>query len=140
MKNKITLIHLILIVIILGSAHLFMLKGGFYGQRNWIDIPLHIIVGIYLGLIYIWWRSRLGKFEAISYKQLAISLALFGLFGGLVWEGIEISLWKFFPRAGDYVAIKKAPISDTISDLILDSFSSLFWLLFIKPKRENEKA
>ena len=134
MENKITINHIFLIAFNLAALHFIFLKGNIYGNRGWVDIPLHIIFGMFLGLIFIWWGNR-KKDNIPSFKFLVFGLISFALLGGLLWEGTEIILWKFFPVAGDYVAIKPAPLRDFFADLAFDSLGSLIWLMFIKPKR-----
>ncbi len=135
MKNKITINHIFLIAFNLAAIHFIFLKGNIYGNRNWVDIPLHIVFGIFLGLIFLWWQSR--SLRPVNYKLFTISLALFAFFGGLLWEGTEIILWKFFPVAGDYVAIKPAPLNDFFADLAFGSLGSLIWLVFVKPRNKT---
>jgi len=133
MENKIKLTHLALILFILGAIHFVLLKTRVYGKNGWVDIPLHIIMGMFLGLIFFWWQGKLKNLE-VSYKLLFIGLVLFGLFGGLIWEGLEIILWKFLPLIGNYVEIKQTTFSDTFLDLTFDILGSLIWLVFIRPK------
>ncbi len=146
MKNKLKLIHLALIIFILGDIHFVLLKTKAYGKSHYVDIPLHIIMGLFLGLVYFW---RQGKAiptpggvgtptasvgEIISYKSLIKGLILFGFLGGLAWEILEVIIWRFLPLIGNYMEIKRTAITDTFKDLSFDVLGSLAWLISIRPK------
>ena len=137
MANKIKLTHIISIFFILTAVHLILLKARIYQGKTWVDIPLHIVAGVFFGLIFLWWIGKSGKFGVKSYKFVVLGLILFGLALGLLWEGFEVVLWKFFPNVGNYFEIKRAPLSDFFSDLALGSLGSLVWLAFVKPDRRK---
>ncbi len=139
MKNKLKLSHLTLIIFILGAAHFVLLKTKAYGNNHWVDIPLHIIMGLFLGLIFLWRRNKLKNQEVINYRSLVTGLITFGFFGGLVWEIFEVIIWRSLPLIGNYVEIKQTALSDTFSDLTFDVLGSLIWLIFMKPVKSNEK-
>ncbi|MEK7087057.1 MAG: adenylyltransferase/cytidyltransferase family protein [Patescibacteria group bacterium] len=128
---KIKFAYIFLFAVIFASLHLIFLKTKFYGDRGWVDLPLHFAMGLFFGAIFLWRRGR----PSVG------GLLLFGFAGGLIWEIVEFSLWNFLPEIGDYVEIKKTPVRDIFSDLSLDVLGSLAWLFFakIKPMRKRNE-
>jgi len=134
MANKIKFAHIISIFFILAAIHLILLKARIYEGKAWVDMPLHIVAGIFFGLIFLWGVGKTGLFGVKSNGFLVFGLILSGIVFGLLWEGFEVFLWKFFPNFGNYLEIKRAPLSDFVSDLAFGSLGSLVWLVFLKQK------
>jgi len=117
MKSKIFIIILLALLILI--VHLIAVFAGLYGVIP-IDIPQHIIAGMIFGLIYFWWLSTYKK-EILSKPLIFISIVSFAVFGSVIWEILEFSVWKLFPVFANNFKF----FSPTVLDLLVDVISGL---------------
>lgn len=120
MRNTIALI-LLTIIAAIGAVHYLALWYEWYGTVWWIDIPLHLLGGAFIGVLFVYLvavrRDILGKTDALSFLVLGVGfVALIGI------------LWEFYEFWADVWFLKKYALNefpgwihaDTLKDLLND--------------------
>jgi len=98
-----------------------------YWQYQWLDIPMHFIGGVWLGLLGLWlWNhtAYLSRFRAQFRISNILIVFVFGIAIGLVWEAFEYIVWKY---SGKPFPLEYA--TDSTLDLFMDTlgaYASLF--------------
>jgi hypothetical protein len=139
--RKVTLWHIAILFLLIGVIYWVVLRWELYRPYPWVDMPLHFLGGAFLGLIWLW-LARPGFVFAQEFRASKLlataSLTGFVLLGGLAWELFEFSLWRFLPEYGNVLKIYQAPVSDVLSDLVLDFFGGMTALLLcLRSKRQQ---
>jgi hypothetical protein len=100
------------------TAHSIAQYGFLYWEYRWLDIPMHFVGGVWVGLmgIYAVLHTKAGVQYAPILLRTPMRAALAGaLVLGLLWEGYEVVFkflkWGWFPDAY---------ILDTILDVVMD--------------------
>ncbi|MDP3762670.1 MAG: hypothetical protein Q8Q97_01175 [bacterium] len=119
MKIKFT--HLLIVALLISLIHFWALQAGLYERGAQIDIPLHFLAGIFLGLSGLWiFQKKQNLFGNPSGALLSAALIGFVLFWSVIWEIFEFSFRTFAPQ---WSALQF--YSPTVPDLLSDLFFGL---------------
>jgi hypothetical protein len=126
MINK--LVRIFALPILLFCLQLALIALGFYERHPWLDIPMHVLGGIFiaysfsLAVTYFQERKILSELNVFSR-----SIFLFGLtsVAAVIWEIGEFTLDFFF----DTVA--QAGLEDTMLDMFLGLVGGMALIVFL---------
>lgn len=107
---------LFILIWALAAVHVAATYFYWYWIYRWIDIPMHFLGGVWVGLAALWFWYHSGHIDSkrISMRPLVFVL-LAGLGIGLLWEMYEYVLW--------YITEESLPsnyVADSILDIIMD--------------------
>lgn len=91
-----------------------------YWRYRWLDIPMHFLGGVWLGVLGVWYWYAVGSRVARTpVRAMAVACGT-ALLLGLVWEAYEyaVFLWGGSALPSNYVG-------DTILDLLMDLMGAL---------------
>lgn len=94
-----------LIIAVVGAIHVSATKYFLYWHYVWLDVPVHFLGGLWLGLLSAWLLSS--RQLPVSYVRVMLTV----LIVSIGWEVFEIA-------AG--VPIEKNFVFDTSLDLVMD--------------------
>jgi len=100
-------------------VHTLAVINNWYWTVRWIDIPLHFLGGLWLGIIFL--HFIMPKLEITSHKLL-ISMILvvgFSVLVGVFWEFFEFLFDVFIARGGHFPPAQQG-LADTMKDLFFD--------------------
>lgn len=88
-----------------------------YWHFLWLDMVMHFLGGVWLGGMYLWWRTEHGSFPVSRIRTILFTVCVVLAFG-ILWEGFE------------YIADIISPpmwydIEDAVSDLFFDALGGL---------------
>lgn len=115
------------LVVLLAVGHITAIYFNLYEGRVWIDMPLHFIAGIALGVIWIWildYREARG----VSYSDLLLlTMSLVGwvLLLSFSWELFEFAMREYFLKLAQAWKIYPPNPKDTLSDMIFGLLGGL---------------
>ena len=112
------------------------LEYGFLMLLWWYDIPMHIVGGVTLGFLALWFFSAFEERTPFRFPFSISSLTLVAVFiGGVSWEIFEYH----FELIGNPVF--SYPV-DTAKDLVMDTLGALIslWAFFKVGKLANQPA
>ena len=116
----------IVVLLVIAILHALFLHFYIYWTLRWVDIPIHILAGVWIVLTLSWVLGWLKPEIKISFSRAI----LWGLIVGGLWEISELLLGINSPIAQGYIA-------DTVKDLIDDVIGSalgFFVVRWIKTK------
>ena len=115
---------LLVLLLVIGVAHYAGLINRWYWSVFWYDIPLHILGGLWIGLLFFYLFEARFRFLSLG-RTLKDYIFLFFLvlgfvsFFGILWEFFEYFGDVFFVKKG-YAAILQEGIADTLGDFLND--------------------
>jgi len=115
----------------MATLHVLFIHFDVYWTVRWVDIPVHMLAGIWIVLTLAWILGWLFPEMEISFGRAII----WGLIVGGLWEIGELALGINLATAHGYVA-------DTIKDLVDDFVGAaigFFVVSWIKRKDEIKK-
>jgi hypothetical protein len=108
-----------------------------YWEYRWLDIPMHFLGGVWVGLmgLYAVLHTKMGERYIPAQFRTPLYAALGGaLILGLVWEGYEIAFkffeWGWFP---DAYAL------DTLLDVVMDMLGGVLAWRWYKALQKTQK-
>lgn len=110
----------ILIAVLVGQIFAI---DGLYARMPLVDIPLHILGGLGIGLLIV----ALINSKVIKIKSEKVSVIFVVLLAGVVWESIEV----YYNITG-YAPGTKMYYIDTTKDLVNDIIGSVLAILFTR--------
>ena len=121
------LVHLV-------AQHLFL-----YWHYKWLDIPMHFLGGVWVGLaaLWLWYYSGYGrKGDVAPHRPWIVALAG-GFAFGVLWECYDFLVWNF--GAG---AFPVNYLQDTALDIVMDLIGAftaflLFTFMYRRAQREG---
>jgi len=115
-----TLFFLIWIIAII---HMLAEFNFWYWKFLWLDIPMHFIGGLWLGLagLWLWYHTpHLARLrERTNLSPFLVALVT-GVLIGLVWEAYEYLVWTYSGKG----LPPEYPL-DTVSDLVMDTLGAV---------------
>ncbi len=112
---------------ILTVLHLGALYVGFYEGKVWVDMPLHFLGGVLLGLVGLWIFEK--AFHDVSIQRTSLLIAIVvvatSLFGSFLWEIFEFFLRDRAPMIALPLKLYSPTVSDTLSDMFLGTIGGL---------------
>jgi len=120
------LLRLLFIVIwLLALAHIAAEHFYLYWTYRWLDIPIHLLGGVWLGLGGVWLVHYSGYVPRLAARLSTSAAALLsGILIGLLWEVYEHVVWQ----VSGY-GLPDGYALDTVIDLCMDvtgAFAGLF--------------
>ena len=125
-----------LFVVIL-TSHILAVINNWYWVYKWIDVPMHFLGGIWLGLIFLCFIMPQLKITDHKLLITMILVASFAVLIGVFWEFSEF-LSDIFLAHKSYFEISQQGVADTMADLFFDLvgglavFMSYSWKKFRK--------
>lgn len=129
----IQLTYIAVLVMITGIGHFAALYAGLYNGKVWVDIPLHALGGVFLGLIWIWLNQRFAAGNDVarqSFLAMSISIVEFALAGSFLWELVEFTFWNLLPVPAAQLKIYSASVGDVLSDMVAGVSGGLLVAVF----------
>lgn len=108
-------------LLVMATLHVIFIHFYIYWRVRWIDIPIHMLAGIWIVLTLAWVLGWLAP-------QMEITLAravIWGLIIGGLWEIGELALAIVSPLWHGYIA-------DAIKDLSDDVIGAVFGYFIVK--------
>ena len=106
----------------------------------WLDIPLHILGGVWSGFFFFWFFSHLFSEQVMRHTwertKIALVAVAFAALVGVVWEFHEFIFSQMFDL------YMQQGIADTMKDLLMDIIGggvASWWILYA-PFSEVSKA
>jgi len=115
----------------MATLHVLFIHFDVYWTVRWVDIPVHMLAGIWIVLTLAWILGWLAPDIKISFWRAVI----WGLVVGGLWEIGELSIGIVFATSHGYVA-------DTVKDLFDDVVGAVigfFVVLWIQAKEKIQK-
>ena len=105
----------------IGVVYGLMMWLGWHFIIPWIDIPLHLAGGVWVGMMFVLLFGRLFSDEAWSSKRFRILIVVvsFAAFIGVLWELFEFGVTEI---GGIYF---QGNIADTMGDFLMDMIGGL---------------
>jgi hypothetical protein len=132
---------LFLLIWILAAIHIAAESYFWYWTYRWLDIPMHVFGGMWLGLGVLWLKNHTGYvrglWQRLPKSNLAVALCG-GLCIGLVWEAYEYTIWQYI---GTGLPPQYGP--DTQLDLLMDATGAMLGYLayrFLAPKPASSES
>jgi len=117
--------YLLIIVLIISSLHLTGIFFGLYEKGLPIDMPQHILGGIFFGIIWLLILQKQNLTKKVSKSFIFFSILSFSVFGGFVWEVLEFSVWNLFPVFANNFKFYSSTVFDIMSDMISNFFGGI---------------
>lgn len=115
---------LLVLLLVIGAAHYAGLINRWYWSVSWYDIPLHILGGLWIGLLFFYLFEARFQFVSPGRTLRDYVLLFFLVLGFVSFFGI---LWEFFEYFGDVfllakgrAAILQEGLKDTLGDFLSD--------------------
>ncbi len=126
-----------LLIALLATIHITAINIGFYQGKVWIDIPLHIIGGYMLGLIWIWILDFRTLRKKIVPDFFIISVTFIGwvLLFSYFWEYFEFLVREYSPELASTWKLYPPNLSDSLSDLAFGLLGGLIALVYARLTR-----
>lgn len=116
-RDDILLRTLFIYIWVLALAHMMAQRLHLYWTYRWLDVPMHFLGGVWVGLaaLWLWYYSGWGRRPgAVQHRPFLVALGG-GLAFGLLWECFDFLVWSLvvgsFPQ--NYLA-------DSVLDITMD--------------------
>jgi hypothetical protein len=123
------------LLVIVATLHIVSVKFYLYEFIWWIDVPIHFIAGVCVGVTGILFYSYLTKGVNTNKSKAIIISVTFALIVGIFWEMFEL----YFDITAFSDGIHY--VTDTSSDMIMDItggfLGSLYSLKYLKNNNEQ---
>ncbi len=117
------------VLLLIATLHIIFIHFYVYWRLRWVDIPIHILGGIWIVLTLAWILSWMKPEVSIPFSRAI----LWGLIVGGLWEISELLIGIESPLVHGYIA-------DTIKDLVDDVIGTACGFFVVRwVKREEEK-
>lgn len=128
-KLFIRIATLIFLIFVFNALALWL---HWYSALLWLDIPMHILGGFWLGLFFIWLFSfkEIEVFEDFLNKKnfkFFLKILFFVLIIGILWEVFEFMINESITR-------NLFDTIDTFSDLVFDLLGAIFSIYYVSKK------
>ena len=123
------------VLIVVAFVNYFGCKFDLYWTYRWLDIPVHMLGGLSVGLAALWlWVHSMHLKVVKTFRMKALGVVIFSiLLVGISWELFE--LWGGITDMSD-----KGYWFDTIKDLLDDSVGAMIaYFIFIKTKKPEKE-
>lgn len=116
MEKKIISLGLFLTII-----HSVAVFNNWYWRFRWMDIPMHFLGGVFIGMIFLWLFKKFFGYLDIHNRFLVLTVLLLGFvtLAGVFWEFYEF-LYDLFISSREWGIFTNQGVQDTISDLFFD--------------------
>lgn len=106
----------VLILSVMIAVHFMAIETGLYNGNVWVDIPLHFLGGVLLGIV---WLVILQKTQYGAVLPLRVCGTIgFALFGSFIWETLEWSVSALLPSFAYAYKFYSYTVSDVLSDMV----------------------
>jgi hypothetical protein len=107
--------HLLVVVFFSFLGHLMAIYSGLYESGVSIDKVLHVIGGLLFAVAWILVLQKYFKNDSLILKS--ISIVLFSVFGGFLWEVFEFILLVCFNNLALVLKVWASTVSDALMDI-----------------------
>ena len=113
---------------LLFCLHLVMVFLGFYKRHPWIDIPMHVLGGVFiaysfsLAVTYFQERKILSELNVLSRSVFLFALTSLAT---VIWEFGEFTLDSLF------ATLAQASLADTMLDMLLGLVGGAVLIIFL---------
>ncbi len=121
--NKKLLLSACLLVLFIWLVNTSASYFYWYSAMWWFDIPMHIMGGMFLGLLA--GALFFKKIRTLSNKEALVVILLFVLIVGLGWEVFEYVVQTIIKGQ------QLASIPDSVKDMVMDLLGGLLTSLFV---------
>ena len=137
MKTKLS--HLFAVFAMILALHLFAVFAKLYnGSTIWIDIPQHLLAGVFLSMIFVYVAKKNKYFSSDPSSFLFMfSVVSFALLGSFAWEIIEFLFWKFLPHFAEKLKWYSPDILDALSDMAAGLLGGVAFAVVSRTKKEK---
>ncbi len=101
-----------------------------YWVYRWLDMPMHVLGGVWLGLagLWLWYWSGLRVARMSAVPAFVVALGA-GVLAGVAWEGYEFVLWQLSGKG-----LPAHYLTDTFTDLSMDTLGAFlaYWVARIR--------
>ena len=119
-------------IILIFAAHLAASIFGWYSNPGWVDIPIHIAGGAWLGLLFFYLFTQRWNILTLNTNRVALFVLCVGFaaFIGLGWEIYEYLTNVFvahnFPFGGGAPGLYFDTLKDLFDDVIGGALTALW--------------
>lgn len=110
MIQKRLLKHLTFLMFFIFLANFFILKFYWYSLVWYLDIIMHLLGGLWVGLFFLYILSRRSRLYFST--SLVLKLVFYSLIVGIIWELYELRL--------NIISSTSFNLGDTLSDILFD--------------------
>ncbi len=140
MKSFPRLWHVLSLAIVLFGSTYFGVTLGWFRGLYLIDIPLHLIGGIIIGLFW-WWLANKFSLNLGGVAPKIFSFVGFVTTVSFLWESYEFITWKYFASVTPIWELYSPTVSDLLSDLVTTAVGALLigFVYVIVKRKESLK-
>ena len=121
----------ITLLVVIVTVHAFCLAYRIYYSYPWFDIPMHVLGGVLVGLLVLWFFAHVRHFQIKHFKSQSLALVLLGVLAfGIAWEVYEVYLGFTDTNFPGYIA-------DLYGDLGADVIGALLAYLYFVEGRNK---
>ena len=126
----------LLVLAVLLALHFIGSYYSLYWKYSWFDVVVHIVSGLWIGLIFLWLASIFEQINSLKeYKVKSLLIALVSaVLIGVVWELIENYNQLTFTKASGYSL-------NTALDILNDAIGGILaYLYFVRRRKCVDKT
>ena len=127
--------HLVFFFVAMATAHLSFYKLGTYGTLPWLDLPMHVLGGVFLALVWLFVAKN--YIQDVNRVVFSASLIGFVLFFGIGWEIAELIGWLYFSDVCRLCSLYDPLVGDLLLDLALDFVGAVIVVILFWPKTKE---
>lgn len=124
--------------------HMVAIQKTLYWTYTWLDIPMHILGGIWAALFFAWLAEHT-SFLSFSFREAKFMTSVIMTLGfvalcGIGWEFYEFIYDVFFSVSRNYAFLLQLSAADTMADLFFDIFGGAIGFLCVYVPYLKSKA
>lgn len=132
-EKQVRAIHIALLLVLMAVIHFSAIPLGLYQGKVWIDMPLHVMGGIFFSMVGLLLFQK--KLDGTSNFIKIFSIISFALFGSFLWELFELGFGYLFPSGAGYFKLYSFTVSDALSDMSFGIFGGIIVSYLFKKTR-----
>ncbi len=139
--RHISLSLIVYVFVVFAILYGLTLLFGWFDTIAWFDVPMHLIGGMWIGLVFLYLFSGFFQSDVYAHHAERVKVLLLGIgfaaFIGILWEFFEFGLDAFFSLA------LQVSVADNMKDLLMDIIGGgvvVAWALFYHRSRTKSDA
>lgn len=129
MNAKKTVISSVLLLLSITFLHVMGLVTGMYARAVPIDVPQHILAGVFFAVVWFGIAGRMLKTAPILVTFF--SLVAFSAFVGVLWEFFEYGMAQAYPVIAHDFALMSPVVGELLRDLLADMFGGVLFATYV---------
>ena len=121
---------LFILIWVITLTHIVAESKHLYWNYLWLDIPMHMLGGIWIGLAILWFRNHTEYcqrfWRRVNYHDLLV-VVVGGIGIGFAWEAYEFVVWQYTG-----LGLPTRYVADTSLDIIVDAVGAGCGYVFYK--------